>query len=81
MDDRGCCPPPPAAAPQRYQHVSVAAQSVEDHKLDRDNGPISFPLNFFNLLLILKMSVDELIKMGSKRVYARLFCSSPYSSL
>ena len=72
---------PPTPAQLRYQHVSVAAQCVEDHKLDRDNGPISFPLNFFNLLLILKMSVDDLIKMGSKRVCARLFCSTPYSSL
>lgn len=48
-----------------------------DHKLDRDYGSISFSLNFFSLLLILKMLVDELIKMDSKRLYARLFCSVP----
>ena len=50
---------------------------MESHRLNSDIGPTYFPLNFFNLLLLLKMLVYELIKIDSKRVCARFLCPNP----
>ena len=50
---------------------------MEGHRLNSDIGPTDFPLDFFNLLLLLKMLVYELIKMDSKRVCARFLCPNP----
>lgn len=42
-------------------------------RLNSDDGPILFPVNFSNLFLVLKMPVDELIKITGKRVCSKHF--------